>query len=516
VLISISPLVIETTRPVPEQPPLEPLRWRRIKGKKPQRLKRRFERSRKRRKIRAGLDWAAVLLRKRDRESLTEAHKVLATLQKQKKVPAIVSGMLGYVEFLRGHAAKAASLYERYLKKSKKPAHDTTLRLWLAYHYLVTGESDRVTALFKALQGSKRNSMQEAIYLYLEAWRLFYRSRFGEALKKQKQAYAAVAAAQPTGDSAARQTAIRISLLKGLVFFYGYAKKGAAAEAYFKSTLVEADRKNLGKVLWSLLDLYFTQGRYDEVLKLAAVQSYPEVDGFAVTLALVDAHLALAQQREALALLKPLVEKKAANKAVSPRQRDTLLGLLVERAKRLHGRYTRTLITSQGKIAAEYYALALSLPNLSAKDKKRIKKFQTDLMHFQKQVRAAEQKAKTAADKASGSLTSRIMENVLGRFKFQIAHCFRRQLIENPVGANKVLLQLSISPAGAVTQVEVGATSRNENNTKLRCPPPLAHFCRCVIHRATRWRFPAYHAKHKVTRLQVPLHLENPNRAAAR
>jgi tetratricopeptide (TPR) repeat protein len=452
---------------------------------------------------------------KEGKDPLESSSEVLKSLLEKNSSIAVAHAILAHVEHLQGNDRVAARHYEAYLENAgDRPAHQAHVRLRLAHCHLTAGDVGKASAHLLQLPSPDSKEHRAVRDAYL-AWVAFYRGKPDEALELQTKAYQAAASESERGEPG-----LRLALLKGLVYFYSYTKPASGAKKFFSDTLVGADAKRLGRVLWSLMDLYFTQGRLKQVVRMAFLRDSEGVDGFSVTIALVDAHLGLGEETEAYRLLEKLSRESTASKEqLSGERKKTLKKLLLEQAKVLHDQYTRTLVGGQGAVAADYYALLADLPYLSEAEQDEIRKLRAELRRFRKQVKEASSRESSDTTPAYGSLTSRVAERVAARHRLQMIHCLRRTLLTRAPRPGRLVLQLEITPAGAVTEASIGSDSPMGRSGEApssggagrdECPPDKDALCRCLVRKAHTWRFPAYRAKSKPIHLQVPLKVIGP------
>ena len=469
-------------------------------------------------KTRAALEGKIRKLYKSSAFDRKSAAPLLEEAARDPKARAGVFGQLAELAAEQGRLCAAAALLERFLKRTSTGPASTTARLWVSYHYLVEGKVVRAKRHLKAL--TEISGLEASIRDGYLGWVALYQKSLRKALDLSLKAYRradAEARAAKVPQKASQAASVRNAHLKNMVFFYSYAGSTRKAKSYFETNLAEADRKRLGKVLWSLMDLHFAHGRAYCVLAMDYLRKTAGVDPHAIEVALLEAHLALGDDAAALKLSTELVSHvKSGKTPPNHPTRAALAKLFLEQAERLHSQYPRTLVHAHGRLADGFYKLYLQLPGLSESRRKTALKYRTELSRFTAQVAARRKSAAVSAKQLKGMMTAAMVTRVLRRAMPQIRHCYRLELLERRNLSANAELRLQVSPAGAVMSARAGPpTARLPADKHPASKAVHERLCRCLKRRATRWRFPSYLARDARTEVVLPFLFRRRHRSTA-
>jgi len=486
-------------------------------------------------------------------EMRAQAEEILKELTSSDSPPPKAFAL--YAEYLEEERRyeEAMKFWRRYLNSEPTPkkAFKEYVVLKLAADSLSRGDLEKAENYLKQLKDL--SGEHKVLHLAYKSWVEFYKKNFDEAFDLTTKSYKT--AAQLTevkkqgGKRGKQKTNNRTMLinrqliLKQMVLFYTYAKRASGARQEFTELLIGIDAEQLPAVLWSLLDLYFSMGRYGEVLKLADLQNEDGVDPFAIKMALVESHLALGEENKAIDILHKVAEKtrksgtaeaqdtdeeekkekeEAAgesdsrdakardvkdkdNKSItlSKKQMDMLKAALEDISANLHSRFTNSFLIADGLAADRAYEIYLKLPDLSEAEKEKVLKFRGELQRFRGEVEEAMKSKKETV--ANGMLSGQTVEKVIERYVPQLVHCLGLHLLNERTVPDRVLIQITFAPTGAVTEATIKTINGKPSTSPNSYPSDIRDLCTCITRKSLSWRFPTYKGKERPTILQVPL-----------
>lgn len=483
----------------------------------------------------AGLLESASETETEQTEEKAEAERILKELVESDSPPA--EALAVYAGFLENEnrADEARKYWKRYLETNPptKSGERGYALLKLAFDALLRGNSGEAADLLSNEKHFTRE--HRVVRSALNAWIYFSRKRFDKAYELTKEAYAqavrltdgkekAGARKRPQNDINTSLVLVnRQLLIQQAVLFYSYFKRAQGSADEFRKMLSGADLEQLPNVLWSLFDLYFATGRYGEVLSLADLRKEGKVDRFAITLALVESHMGLGDEKASLDLLHDLAKQfqksvtegsgdeeeqdkedgDAGKTHLTQENMEILKEILLETAQSLHALYTESFVVAHGLDADRSYEIYLMLPALTQSEKKRALEFREELQRFHRQVQKGLPVKEQSA--ATGMLSVQSVERIMRRYVPQLAHCVEIHLVDDGLVPDRVLLQLSFAPTGAVTEAGVTSVNNRMLPSPDLCPEETADLCRCMTRKCLGWRFPTYKGRNRPTILQVPL-----------
>ncbi len=498
-------------------------------------------------------------------EMRAQAEKILKELTTSDSPPPEALAL--YAEYLEEERRyeEGIKLWHRYLNSEPTPkkAFKEYVLLKLAADSLSRGDLKKAANYLKQLKDL--SGEHKVLHLAYRAWVEFYKKNFDEAFDLTTESYKTAAQLTKVKKPARKRGKQKINnrtmlinrqlILKQMVLFYTYAKRASGARQEFTKLLIGIDAEQLPAVLWSLLDLYFSMGRYGEVLKLADLQNEAGVDPFSIKMALVESHLALGEENKAIDILQEAAEKSKKSDAVedqdtdkeekeeavgksdgrdakakdakakdakakdvkakdvkdkvnksmtlSRKQMDILKATLEDISANLHSRFTNSFLIADGLAADRAYEIYLKLPGLSEAEKERALKFRGELQRFRAEVEKAMKSKKESV--ADGMLSGQTVEKVIERYVPQLVHCLGLHLLNDRTVPERLLIQITFAPTGAVTEATIKTINGKPSTSPNDYPTEIRNLCTCITRKSLSWRFPTYKGKERPTILQVPL-----------